>query len=320
MSKPSKPTAAKPLVVHVGPVMEICRERLSAQFCLVELTGGAMPDAATAAEARCLIAAGGAVTRQLIAALPKLGAIAAFGVGVDSIDVAAARERGIGVANAPGVTDDCVADMAMALLLAVTRDIVAGDRFVRDGRWTAGPYPLRRRTSSRRMGILGLGRIGLAIARRAAAFDMRVTYHNRRPRHDVPYAWQPTPRALAEGCDVLMLACLGGAATRKLVDADVLQALGPDGVLVNIARGSVVDEAALIDALQTGKIAAAGLDVFAHEPEVPQALRALPNVVLMPHRGGGTVETFLDCADMVVANLAAFYRGEALLTPIPDSR
>ena len=305
----------KPTVIHNGPIPAVYRAQMEAHFDLVELLrGAAVPP--EAAGARALIAAGAPVTAALIAALPQLGAIAAFGVGVDGIDLATARARNIAVANAPGATDACVADMAMALLLAVTRDLLAGDRFVRAGSWSAGPYPLQHRISGRRMGILGLGRIGLAIARRAEAFDMPIAYHNRSRRPDLPYAWHPSTRALAENCDVLVLACLGGAATAGLVDAAVLEALGPTGVLINIARGSVVDEPALIAALQSGRIAAAGLDVFAHEPEVPAALRALPNVLLMPHRAGGTVETAHDCAASVIANLQAFYRGEPLLTPI----
>lgn len=307
---------SKPIVLHAGPIMDLTRDRLSTDFTLVEITRGAMPDP-DASQARAIIASGAPITAALIEALPNLGAIVAFGVGTDSIDLPAARARGISVANAPGVTDACVADMAMALLLALRRGLLAGDRYVRDGNWPKAPFPLRRRVTGKRMGILGLGRIGGAIARRAQAFDMPISYHNRTQSPDLPYAWKPSVQALAADCDVLVLACNGGPATRDLVNAAVLEALGPDGVLINIARGSVVDEAALIDALQSGKIAGAGLDVFAQEPHVPPALCALPNVVLMPHRAGATVETFLDCADAVVANLRAFYRGEPLLTPIP---
>jgi lactate dehydrogenase-like 2-hydroxyacid dehydrogenase len=172
------------------------------------------------------------------------------------------------------------------------------------------------RLHHRRMGILGLGRIGREIARRAAGFDMPVSYHSRRRVPDVPYAYRDSVHALAEAVEVLMIACPGGEGTRNLVNAGVLRALGPRGILVNISRGSIVDEDALIHALETGTIAAAGLDVFAHEPEVPARLLALDNVVLTPHRAGGTIETWQECADMVVANLRAFYAAEPLPTPV----
>jgi lactate dehydrogenase-like 2-hydroxyacid dehydrogenase len=206
--------------------------------------------------------------------------------------------------------------MAFALLLAAGRGIAAGDRFVRAGKWTQGAFPLMPRVHSRTMGILGLGRIGQAIARRASAFDMPVLYHNRRPIPGVA-GYRDSAESLARDCDILVVACPGGEATRHLVDAAVLRALGPAGILVNIARGSIVDEAALVDALRAGTIAAAGLDVFDHEPEVPVALAALENVVLMPHRGGGTIETWQECADMVIANLRAHFAGTALPNPIP---
>ena len=252
------------------------------------------------------------VDAGLIAALPQLRLIAIPGAGFERIDLDAARARGVAVVNAPGTTDGCVADMAFALLLAVARRIVTGDRFVREGRWPGGAFPLAPRLHGRRMGILGLGGIGMAIARRAAGFDMPVSYHNRRPRDDVPFAYQSTPRDLAAAVDVLVIACPGGAATRHLVDAEVLEALGPRGILVNIARGTVVDEAALILALENGTIAGAGLDVFEHEPQVPARLLALDNVVLMPHRAGGTVETWEDVCDAAKAALHAHFRGDAL--------
>jgi lactate dehydrogenase-like 2-hydroxyacid dehydrogenase len=259
-----------------------------------------------------VVIGGGPVDAALLDALPKLRLVVVNGVGLDRIDVAGARARGVLVANVPHVTDACVADMAMGLLIAAWRGIVAGDRFVRAGKWPAGPFPVLHRMSGRRMGILGCGRIGRAIARRAEAFDMTITYHNRRPDPSLPYGWRDSPLALAADADVLVIATPGGAGTRGLVDAAVLRALGPRGVLVNIGRGSVVDEAALIAALRDRTIAAAGLDVFTHEPVVPEAFFGLDNVVLMPHRAGGTVETWEDCADAMVETVQRFLRGEAV--------
>ena len=297
---------SKPTVLHVGELIDLCAERYRAHFEIVDTPS---------AEVEALIAAA-PISAGLIAALPRLRLIAAYGVGVDKIDLAAARARGIAVTNTPGPTDGCVADMAFALLLAAARGVVSGDRFVRAGRWRDGMFPLLPRIHHRRIGILGLGRIGREIARRAVGFDMPVSYHNRRRVAEVDYAFRESVVALAEGADILMVACPGGEATRHLVDAAVLRALGPRGILVNIARGSVVDEAALIMALETGTIAAAGLDVFEHEPKVPARLMALDNVVLTPHRAGGTIDTWEECADLVIANLRAHYRGERLPTPV----
>ena len=301
--------ADRPVVVHLGAEVALCSERFRRHVTLVA------PGSAAAAEARALIAMA-PVPAEVMAAMPKLRLIAAYGVGTDKIDFAAARARGIAVTNTPGPTDGCVADMAFGLLLAAARGIVAGDRFVREGRWMAGAFPLMPRIHSRTMGILGMGRIGQAIARRAAAFDMNVLYHNRRPVPGVAQGYRDSVAGLARDSDILVVACPGGAATRHLVDAAVLRALGAGGIVVNIARGTVIDEAALVAALQDGTIAAAGLDVFEHEPQVPAALMALPNVVLMPHRGGGTIETWEECADMVIANLMAHFAGAALPNPV----
>lgn len=301
----------KPEVIHVGPRVGLYMDRYRPHFRLHCLDDATVPAGFAGLGASALIAAG-PVPGALIAQLPALRLIAAYGVGTERIDRDAARARGIAVTNTPGATDGCVADMAFALLLAAARGVVAGDRFVRDGRWEGEVFPLMPRLHGRTMGILGLGRIGLAIARRAAAFDMPVLYHNRREVAGVPYGYRPSARALAADCEVLVVACPGGEATRGMVDRGVLAALGARGIVVNIARGSVIDETALIAALRDGTIAAAGLDVFETEPMVPVALRRLDNVVLMPHRGGGTVETWEDCADLVVANLRAHFAGQAL--------
>lgn len=297
----------KPVVLHVGQIVEPCAPRYHAVFDLIEyLPDGPLP--ANPGEIKAIIAAG-PVPATLMAALPGLAIVAAFGAGVDKIDLAYARAHGIRVANAPDPTVGCVADMAMALLLAVARGIVPGDAFVRAGCWSDGQFPLLPRLHGRRMGILGLGRIGSAIARRAAGFDMPIAYHNRRPVFGVAHLFIGDATALAAWADVLVVACPGGEATRHLVDAAVLRALGPAGVVINIARGSVIDEMALIAALESGGIAGAGLDVFESEPHVPARLLAAPNTVLMPHRGGGTIETWAETADVVIEAIRTHLAG-----------
>jgi lactate dehydrogenase-like 2-hydroxyacid dehydrogenase len=252
----------------------------------------------------------------LIEALPALRVIASFGVGFDRIDVEAARRRGVAVSTTPDVLTDCVADLAMGALVAVSRGIVAADRFVRRGAWSAGRFPLTTRVSGKRLGIVGLGRIGKAVARRAAGFDLEIRYHGRRAAPGVPWAHEPSLVALARWADQLVLTCAGGAATHHLVSAEVLAALGPAGFLVNVSRGSVVDEGALVEALVAGTIAGAALDVFEDEPRVPARLLALENVVLLPHVGSGTHETRHAMADLVLANLRAFYAEGRLVTPL----
>jgi len=254
--------------------------------------------------------------RALMAALPRLAVIANFGVGVDTIDLEAARERRVAVANTPDVLTDCVADLAFGLVIDAARGLSAADRFVRRGDWLRGPFPLASRVSGKRLGIVGLGRIGAAIARRAGGFDMTVRYHNRRPVEGTPYQYEARLPALAEWADFLVVACSGGAATRHLVSRPVIDALGPAGYLVNISRGSVVDEAALVEALQAGRIAGAGLDVFEDEPNVPATLFALDNVVLLPHIASATRETRQAMADCVVANLRSWFDHGRLLTPV----
>jgi len=306
----------KPSVVHVGPEIPLCSARYRAHFALHPWPGAPQSEGFAGRGATALIAKA-PVTAAIIEALPRLRHIAVYGVGYDKVDLAAARARGIAVTNTPGPTDGCVADMAFALLLAAARGIVGGDRFVRDGRWLSGTFPLMPRLHSRPIGILGLGRIGMAIAGRAEAFDMKVRYHSRRRVPGVAYEYRDSVEARARDSEIRVVAGPGGEATRGLVDAATLRALGPRGIVVNIARGSIIDEPALAAALQDGTIAAAGLDVFDHEPQVPSALMALDNVVLMPHRGGGTIETWQECADMVIDNLAAHFAGAPLPNPIP---
>lgn len=311
---------AKPEVLVVGPRPDWYLESLERDFSVYRVPNDdpVHLDAEIAGRIQAVTSAG-IVGARLMEALPALKLIANGGAGYEKIDIDAARERGIALTNTPSVTDGCVADMAFALLLAAARAVARGDRFVRAGRWENEDFMLVPRVHGRRLGILGMGRIGKAIARRAQGFDMSVSYHNRRPREDEPHTYCPTPLELARTCDFLVVACPGGAATHHLVDAAVLDALGPAGVVVNIARGSIIDEEALIAALREGRIMAAGLDVFEREPHVPRALTEMENVVLMPHRGGGTTETWQDACDLVKANLWAYFRGRDYPTPVDIS-
>jgi D-3-phosphoglycerate dehydrogenase len=250
-------------------------------------------------------------------ACPRAKLIACYGVGVDAIDLAAARARGIAVTNTPGVLTEEVADMAFALLLATARAIPEGDAYVRGGAWARqGPMRLVTRVWGKRIGIVGLGRIGRAIARRAEGFGMAVSYSGR-TRKDVPYTFHPSPAALAPHVDVLVVSAAGGAATAGLVDRAAIEALNPGAIFVNVSRGSVVDEAALIAALRSGRIAAAGLDVFLNEPAIDPVFATFPNVVLSPHQASGTVETRRDMGALMLANLDAHFDGRPLPTPVP---
>lgn len=255
----------------------------------------------------------------LINALPKLRVISSFGVGLDKLDLQAAAVRGIPVGYTPDVLNDCVADLGFGLLLAVARRLGEGDRYVRAGRWAAAPgtpastpFPLGRQVSHAKLGIVGLGRIGRTIARRASGFDMEVRYHSRRPVEGVGWKHEPRLLELARWCDFLVVITAGGPETKHLVNEAVLDALGPKGYLVNVARGSVIDEAALVRALQEKRIAGAGLDVFEREPHVPPELFTLDNVLMVPHIASATVQTREAMAQRVLDNLAAFFAGQAL--------
>jgi len=278
--------------------------------------------AAAAPRIRAIAASGESkVPAELINQLPALELISVMGVGYDGVDVAAAKARGVMVTHTPDVLNDDVADLALALMLACARQIPVADRYVREGQWSArGPMPLARKMSGSRLGIVGIGRIGQAIATRALAFGMQIAYTARNARPELPYAYHPDAKALAAVSDYLVLITPGGAATRKMIDAEVLKALGPNGILVNVARGSVVDEAALIEALEQGVIAGAGLDVFEAEPTVPDRLRALPQVVLTPHIGSATGQTRQAMADLAFGNLQAQFNGQPLLSPVPECR
>ena len=266
-------------------------------------------------EALATAGAGGA-DAALMQALPKLKVISNFGVGYDNVDVETATRLGIKVTNTPDVLNDCVADTAMALTLNVMRKFPQSEAYLRSGLWaTRGGYPMTTSLGGKTMGIVGLGRIGEAIARRAQAHGMKIAYHNR-SRKSVPYPYHSDPVSLARASDVLMIVTPGGAATRNLVNAQVLDALGPQGYLVNIARGSVVDEPVLLSYLQQGKIAGAGLDVFVKEPSMDPAFFALDNAVLFPHVGSASRETRMAMGMLQVDNLRAYFAGKPLLTPV----
>lgn len=249
-------------------------------------------------------------------ALPNLKLLASFGVGYDGIEVDAARARGIVVTNTPEVLNECVADTTWTLILATVRRTAFNDRYVRAGRWLSGPAPLSDKVWGENLGIIGLGRIGRAIARRGLGFGMQIGYHSRSQRSDTDLRYFSEVADLARWAKILVVACPGGKETEKIVNAGVLEALGPDSYLINISRGSTVDEAALIKALQEGKIAGAGLDVFAEEPKVPAALMEMDQVVLQPHVGSGTRATREAMAKMVTDNVAAWFDKRPLLSPI----
>jgi lactate dehydrogenase-like 2-hydroxyacid dehydrogenase len=258
------------------------------------------------------------VDRKLLMMLPNVKLIAICGVGYDGVDVEAAKEKGIVVTHTPGVLTDDVADLAMVLLLSVGRRIPQADRFVRNGDWVDDVFPLTHKVSGSRLGIVGMGRIGRAIAKRAAAFDMPIAYTGRSPKAGVPYPYHDSVVALASAVDYLVVAVPGGEATERLINAEVLQALGPKGYLVNIARGSVVDQAVLVQALKDKAIAGAALDVFWDEPVVDPELRRLPNVVLTPHIASATEETRRAMVALTLDNLFAFYNQQPLPSAVPE--
>ena len=252
----------------------------------------------------------------LMAACPKLEIISSYGVGYDAVDLPAAAARGVIVTNTPDVLNEDVSNLAIALLLDVTRRVTAGDRYVREGHWQKSDMPLARNVYGKTLGILGLGRIGKLIARKSEALGCEVAYHGRQQQDDQPYRYYADLVELAAASDFLVVICPGGAATDKLVDRAVLDALGPEGVLINVARGSVVDEPELVAALQEGRLGAAGLDVFVDEPTVPAPLLEMDNVVLQPHRGSATEETRWAMGDLVLKNLSAHFAGRPVLTPV----
>lgn len=310
-------------VLQVGPLKPSLEQTLADDYAAWVLPDvAAERDAFLAehgAEVTAVVTSGRTgVDAALMAALPNLGAVVNFGVGYDTTDIDAAAARGVGVSNTPDVLTDCVADTAVGLMIDTLRQFSAADRYVRAGQWPVeGNYPLTRQVSNTRVGIIGLGRIGKAIAVRLGAFGCSISYHNRHRIADSPYTYASSPVELARGVDVLVVAAAGGDGTRGLVDRDVLEALGPDGYLINIARGTVVDQDALVEALVGGRLAGAGLDVFTEEPQVPSELFGLDNVVLLPHVASGTVQTRAAMEALTLRNLDSFLRSGELVTAVP---
>ena len=297
--------------------------RIGQRFELMDAAGKPPAEVFTAeqlADVRALITAGGTpLGVTVLDTLPKLAAIVCYGTGYDGVDLAAAARRRISVGHSPAANAAAVADLAVTLMLAVTRRLLPGDEFVRSGSWSAAkPSPLLRPqpgNPGRRVGIYGMGEIGRKLAARLAAFETEVGYFSR-SRHDVPYQYLPSLEALAEWCSVLMIAVRASADTHHAVDAAILQKLGKEGYVVNISRGSVIDEPALVAALANDAIAGAGLDVFEKEPHAPDALTGFANVVLTPHVGGHTIESHVAMQDCVIANLEAFFAGKPLVYPV----
>jgi lactate dehydrogenase-like 2-hydroxyacid dehydrogenase len=312
--------AVRPDVLVGAPLPPVTMAALDAAFCVHHLWQGVADDVLARVRGVAASTLAGPVGEALFERLPALEIIANFGVGYDNIDIDAAVARGLMVTNTAGVLDEEVADLTLGLLLATLRRIPAADRFVRDGHWPDGKFPLSPSLRGRRVGIVGLGGIGKAIARRLAGFAVDIAWYGRRPQPDVAWPRFPSAQALAQACDVLIVIVPGGAATRHLIDARVLAALGADGVLINVSRGTVVDEAALVAALQNGTILAAGLDVFEHEPNVPETLLACDNTVLLPHLGSASVVTRRAMGQLMVDNLTAWFTTGKALNPVAETR
>src|SRR5262252_7757500 len=311
----------KVLILHRFPKAQMAR--IGQRFELLDAAGKKPNETFPAEELasiRATIAAGGSrFGADVMDMLPKLGAIICYGTGYDGVDLKAAAERKITVGHSPGANAASVADIAVTLMLAATRRLLVADDYVRSGDWAAAkPSPMMRPQAGmpgRKVGVYGMGEIGRKIARRVAAFEAEVGYFSR-SRHDVPYQYFPTLEALADWCSVLMIAVRAGAETHHVVNADILRRLGEDGYVVNIARGSVIDQDALVKALTDKTIAGAGLDVYAREPHAPDALTRFPNVVLTPHTGGHTLESHMAMQDCVIANLESFFAGKPLAYPV----
>lgn len=306
----------KAAVARWGPLMPYLSRRLDSEYGAI-----ALPDLRCSGEdlagVRVLVASNSSVVDvDTMAMLPGLEAILVFGVGYESVDLDAARGRGVVLANTPGVLNDCVADVAMGLALAASRGIASGDRFIRRGAWHVDKFGVTHRFSGSNVGIVGLGRIGSAIASRLEGFNCSIRYHNRRPVPGCPYPYSDSLVELASWARILIIAAAADASSPAIVDSSVLAELGPEGVLINVARGSVVDERAMIDALTSGRLKAAGLDVFAGEPDVAAELIALDNVVITPHVGSRTYETRQAMAELVLENLASYLQTGRLLTSI----
>ena len=315
--------AKQPNVLLIGPLRPILAQGL-ADFTVHKLADAEAESAVPASAAHVPAMAVSAPMRQiddaLLAALPDLEIISSFGVGYDHIDARAAARRGIIVTHTPDVLTEEVADTAIGLLLNTVRELPQAERYLRAGKWPGGNFRLSRATlRDRTVGMVGMGRIGIAIARRVEAFGVPVVYHTRLPRPELAYRHYPRLIDMARDADTLIVIVPGGGATKNMIDAGVLEALGPQGIVINVARGSVIDEAALIAALREGKMLAAGLDVFAEEPHVPAELLAMDNVVLLPHVGSASEFTRARMDQLLVDNIRAWAAGKPPLTPVPET-
>ena len=317
--------AEKTELLLIGPPKPVIVDGLAPAFDIIRLSQVADLDRFFAEVAPRLRAIAMSVTSERLAGdfmarLPRLEIVSSFGVGYDHVEVAWAAAHGVTVTNTPDVLTEEVADTALGLLLCTVRELPQAERYLRAGRWRGGDYPLSKASlRDRTVGLVGMGRIGQAIARRLEAMRVPVVYHSRRPAAGVTWRHYPSLIDMAREVDVLLAIIPGGAGTRNLIDADVLAALGPKGILINMARGSVVDEAALIKALEDGTIMSAGLDVYANEPEVPPTLMAMDHVVLFPHLGSASVATRAGMDQLVVDNLLAWNAGKGPLTPVPET-
>ena len=304
-------------ILQTHKLLDSCEKALAERFTVHKLHEAADKDALIAKVAGSVRAiAGGNVSAELMDKLPKLEIIANFGVGYDTIDTKAAKERNIRVTNTPNVLNDAVAELTLGMMIALARRIPQGDQFVRQGKWLNGGQGLFTELNGKTVGILGLGRIGKEIAVRCQAMKMRVVYHGRRRQSDEPYVYYDNLTEMARDADWLVLIAPGGKETEKIVNRQVLEALGPEGYLVNMARGTLVDEPVLVEMLASGKLGGAALDVFEKEPHVPEALFALDNVVLAPHQGSATHQTRNKMGALVVANLDAHFAGDPLISAV----
>ena len=304
-------------ILQTGKLHATCEAALAERYTVHKLHEAADKDAFLAEIApRIRAHAGSGIGADLIAKLPKLEIIAGFGVGTDNIDLKAAKAAGVRVTNTPDVLNDAVAELTIGLMIALARRIPQGDQFVRAGKWPKAGLGLFTELTGKTVGILGLGRIGKEIATRAQAMKMRVVYHGRKRQENVPYIYYDTLLDMARDSDWLVLIAPGGQGTDRIVSREVLEALGPKGMLVNIARGTLVDEPALVELLANGGLGGAALDVFEKEPQVPEALFALDNVVLSPHQGSATHQTRDAMGATLVANLDAHFAGEPLISPV----
>jgi lactate dehydrogenase-like 2-hydroxyacid dehydrogenase len=304
-------------ILQTGKLLASCEAALKERFkihYLAEADDKAAFLSRIASKVRAI--AGGNVDAALIKALPKLEIIANFGVGYDSIDTKAAKAANVRVTNTPDVLNDAMAEITVGLMISLARRLPQADRFVRDGRWPSGSFPLQSELNGKTLGILGLGRIGKEIAVRAQAMKMRVVYHGRKEQANQPYVYYPKLVDMARDCDWLVLIAPGGKSTDKIVSREVMEALGPKGMLVNVGRGTLVDQAAMVEMLASGALGGAALDVFEDEPRVPQELFGLENVVLSPHQGSATNQTRDAMGALVVANLDAHFAGEPLISAV----